>query len=112
MTKARICPICGKEFIPRPNQKYCSPSCKSAHYYRELEARKGAGEKIERLEKEADWLAGKLAEASGSMFDDEMEDIGFQCLHECEQIGCTLDCRKQNWRESARKAVEAQSDNP
>lgn len=97
MTKTRICPICGKEFIPRPNQKYCSPSCKSAHYYRELEARKRAREKIDRLEKEADWLASQLI----------AKDLCFM------RGGFLLDNKTQEeWRESARKAVEAQNDNP
>lgn len=61
---------------------------------------------LRRLEKEADLLAEKLAEVSDSMFDDEMEDLGFECSQECEQSGCTLECRKNNWLESARKALE------
>lgn len=61
---------------------------------------------MRRLEKEAGWLADKLAEVSGSMFDDEMETLGFQCSHECEKAGyCPMDCRKKNWRESARQSL-------
>ncbi len=73
----------------------------------EAAARSAADESVKavKLEEEADWLANKLAEASGSMFDDEMEDLGFECPYECKQPGCTLNCRKRNWRESARKAV-------
>lgn len=58
-----------------------------------------------RLEKEADWLAKKLAEVSGSMFDDELEDLGLQCAHECGQPGCSPECRKRNWREAAQQAI-------
>lgn len=55
-------------------------------------------------------MAEKLADVSGAMFDDEIEDIGFQCSHECEQIGCIQKCRKKNWRQSARKAI-SEADN-
>ena len=95
MIETRICPICGKEFIPRPNQKYCSPGCKSTNYYRELEARKN---KIESLEKEADWLADRCANND--------------CPHGCpsEEPPSLEEC-KDCCREAARKAVEEENAN-
>lgn len=67
-----------------------------------------SGLKEQLAEKEAmiDWLADKLALASGSMFDGEMEDLGFQCEQECAQTVCTLVCRKEHWINSAQEAVK------
>lgn len=59
---------------------------------------------IERLEKETDWLAHKLSWVS--LWESDLEESGFNCPGECEQVGCTLECRQKYWRESARKAVE------
>lgn len=111
MNQTRICPLCGKEFIPRPNQKYCSMACKSTRYYREQEERKM---KLERLEKEADWLAKNCQGEDQCPYLALYRDIKgnvrpdwCNCLDNGEEFDCdeyAPDC----WRKAAREAVEAQ----
>lgn len=52
---------------------------------------------VERLEKEADWLANKLADEGGLIIDPP-------CGADCNP--CDLPCRQEEWREAARKSVE------
>lgn len=56
-------------------------------------------EKIAKFEKEADWLAMELAKNT-------IHDL--PCGENCNP--CDMPCRKENWREAARKAVEKKNE--